>query len=47
MASYFVCEEGPMGGIEIVFEGEERADCDKFVRARPGRKFYIYELQTK
>jgi hypothetical protein len=34
MATYFVCKEGTMGQIIIVFCAEDIAECRKFIRAK-------------
>ena len=47
MADYFVCEEGPMGGIQIIFVGNDRASCDQFINQHPDRELEIYERQDK
>lgn len=34
MKRYFVCEPGPMGGIEIIFIGHDRQSAEQFAKTR-------------
>lgn len=47
MPQFFVCESGPMGGISIVFVGDDRASCDLFINRNPSRELFIYQLQDQ
>ena len=42
MASYFVCEEGTMGGISIVYLTNTLIDAQKWRDAQVGRTLFIY-----
>lgn len=43
MANFFVCENGPMGGISIVFLADTLADANRWMAEEgKGRDLYLY-----
>lgn len=43
MPKFFVCEEGPMGGVDIVFVTDSQADANRWMGENgKGRDLYLY-----
>ena len=48
MPRYFVCAQGPMGGVSIIFTADDRASCDQFINRYAesrGIEMFIYALE--